>query len=378
MSFIKKLLFIALALSSAYFSAQAAHQNRWGGNPYGGNPWGGFYGEHYSPGYQRAQEMKTYLDLAKQLKADLGALPNTPNTSAERASLHVIITQLQDEMTYLSKPKTLSQSLGNAIFQGFAGKESGEFEDLKITDATDGLKLGLAVASAQAMSSVVKKYVESTTDRLIGGIWERLIDKILEGGQYINDGLFHGGCSALLPSEVRGLSTMTNKTFTDLTVMLRDGLKDLYRGSDMTVRLAEDQQDTSNRSIGWRILISAYTRQIDYIILLITDRLPYYEETHQVVFYGKEIIQCLTDVKLILADVKNVRELDERLDSNKNLINALKNNIHNLFERLIEFIEPKNYTSASSASQAKNSRGRMNVGRGDMDDYDDHPHAFHG
>jgi hypothetical protein len=369
MSFIKKLLFTGLALSSACFFAQAAHQNRWGGNP-----WGGFYGERYSRGYQRAQEMEMYVDLSQKLKQKL----DTTADAAERASLMVIIQQLQTEMTLLSQPKTFSQSLGNAILQGFAGNDSGEFEDLKITNATDGLKLGLAVASAQAMSTVVKKYVESTTDRLIGGIWERLIDKILEGGQYINDGLFHGGCSALLPSEVRGLSTMTNKTFTDLNVMLRDGLKDLYRGSDMTVRLAEDQQDTSNRSLGWRILISAYTRQIDYIILLITDRLPYYEETHQVVFYGKEIIQCLTDVKLILADVKNVRELDERLDSNKNLINALKNNIQNLFERLIEFIEPKNYTSASSASQAKNSRGRMNVGRGDMDDYDDHPHAFHG
>ncbi len=170
---------------------------------------------------------------------------------------------------------------------------------------------------------------------------------------------------------------MVNKTFVDLNIMLRDGLKDMLRGQDMTLRLAEDQQDTSHKTLGWRMLVSAYTRQIDYIITLINLRIPYYKsENDPILFYAKEIIQCLEDVKQIITKVKNIRELDERLDSNKNLINAIKNNIQNLFDRLLDLIETKGYATASSSGSVK-PRTRANTAR-DADYDDDHPHPFHG
>jgi hypothetical protein len=158
--------------------------------------------------------------------------------------------------------------------------------------------------------------------------------------------------------------------------MLRDGLKDMLRGQDMTLRLAEDQQETNHRTLGWRMLAGAYIRQVDYIIGLIQTRLPYYDKYDQIIFFAEEIVRCLEDVKRILAEAKNIRELDERLDSNKNLINAMKANIANLFERLkslVEPAEPKNNSYMSTATKPTRPSAH--------DDYyekDNFPHPHHG
>ena len=154
--------------------------------------------------------------------------------------------------------------------------------------------------------------------------------------------------------------------------LVRDGLKDMFRGSDMTLRLAEDQAINNHRTMGWRMLTGAYMRQIDHIIDFIQIHLQYYDENEPILFYAQEIVTCLEDVKRMFADVKNVRELDDRLDSNKNIINAVKFNLDNLFERLISFIDEPAQTSGSYT------KGVTKTARTSADsDHDQFPHPYH-
>ena len=78
---------------------------------------------------------------------------------------------------------------------------------------------------------------------------------------------------------------------------------------------------------------------------------------------------------MLFAGVKNIRELDERLESNKAIITAIKNNIHLWLKRLLELVETKRQNSNEASAPAKASRAGM---RSAQDDDDDFPHSFKG
>ncbi len=328
--------------------------------------------EQDTPLMKRIQTGLEIKNLQTKLREDLAKA----TTAKDREQIQKQLQDLSLEMDKLTVPEEFDQKLGRAIVQGFAGEDAWLYRDIDISNFWDGMWLGLGVASAQAGSKVVKNQVEQTANLLIGGLWESFIIKLIEGTKFLRDGLFHGGHSAFRGAEIVGISKMVNTTFVNLNTMLRDGLKDMLRGQDMTLRLAEDQQETNHRTLGWRMLVGAYVRQIDYIINLIQLRLPYYDKHDQIVFFAEEIVRCLEDVKRILTQAKNVRELDERLDSNKNLINAIKANIANLFERLQELVEPNTQKKNLYASTLpKPGRG---AGHDDYYEKDTFPHSMHG
>ncbi|MBM3893350.1 hypothetical protein FJ365_03055 [Candidatus Dependentiae bacterium] len=338
-------------------------------------PWG--YVQQ-SPEQQKAEAMNSLAETIGKIRAQMANIQVAPgDTTSDNAKLRKSYElALKQLIAKLSDPEKFQQKLGRAMVQGFAGSEAGLYRDVQVENFWDGMWLGLGISSAQATSKVVGKHVGDTADLLIGGLWDSFITKLIEGTKLVRDGLFHGGHSAFRGAEVVGISKMVNTTFVNLNTMLRDGLKDMLRGQDMTLRLAEDQQETNHRTLGWRMLVGAYVRQIDYIITLIQLRLPYYDKHDQIVFFAEEIVRCLEDVKRILTDAKNVRELDERLDSNKNLINAMKANIANLFERLQELVEPtapKKNTYASTMPKP----GRA-TGHDDYYEKDTFPHPMHG
>lgn len=357
-------LFWGILLGSCLMSTQVD-----AGNSH--NPWGF---QQQSPEQQKAEAMLTTADTIGKIRVQMAQLNTTrPDDELLRKKYELVLGQL---ISKLADPEKFEQKLGRAMVQGFAGTEAALYRDVQVENFWDGMWLGLGISSAQATSKVVGTHVGNTANLLIGGVWDTLINKLVEFSQLVRDGLFHGGHCPFKTVEVTGLATMVNTTFVNLNTMLRDGLKDMLRGQDMTLRLAEDQQETNHRTLGWRMLVGAYTRQIDYIIQLIQLRLPYYDKNSQIVFFAEEIVRCLEDVKRIIAEAKNVRELDERLDSNKNLINAMKANIANLFTGLKELVEPAAQKNTGYTAATKNSRASNGYGHEEDDGH--FPHQVRG
>jgi hypothetical protein len=326
------------------------------------------YGNKQSIGFQRAKEralIRGELDTVREYAAAPGRTP----LEIERSERE--IAELNRLLDGLVKPDDLDAKIGKALLQGFAGQDAQLFTGEKIESAAAGLGLGLAVASAGAVSKVVGKHVENTTERVVGSAWEAFITKIVNVAQWFNNGLFHGGYEPYSSVTLRGLSTMVKNTFEDLSLMLKDGLQNVLRGQDMTLRPTEDQQQqAAARLKGWEVLCEAYTRQFDHIITILDSRIQHYDEQADITFYASEIKRCIADVKGLLTQVKNIRELDERLDSNKNLMNAFKRNILNLFDRLIELVEPAVQNATKPAAKQS-----QQSGYGDRDVY---PHGFAG
>ena len=341
---------------------------------YSNNNLGGLSFQQMSPEQQKAEAMLTTANTIGQMRLQMKTLNlGLPSEAKLYAKYEFLIGQL---IAKLADPEQFQQKLGRAMVQGFAGTDAALYRDVQVENFWDGMWLGLGISSAQATSKVVGKHVGTTADLLIGGIWDAFINKLMDCSRLMRDGLFHGGHSPFKTVEVTGIATMVNTTFVNLNTMLRDGLKDMLRGQDMTLRIAEDQQETNHRTLGWCMLVGAYIRQIDYIVQLLQTRLPYYDKNDQIIFFAEEIVRCLEDVKRILTEAKNIRDLDERLDSNKNLINAMKANIDNLFKRLTALVEPaETKTNAYAQTPAKPSRSSSH------DDYYDQekfPHPTHG
>ncbi len=366
-------LFWSIVLSCCFsqtISAHAGHNWHNNGIQYG------YGGKQDSPSMERIKWFSRYNEERTKLKDQETA---QGITDIEKNRITKLLAQLDAEADKKIGEEGFNQKLGKVMLQGLAGKDGWLYRDTEVATALDGLKLGLAVSAAQATSNVVAKHVGTAADTLLGGFLDNLVIKIMQCWTLISDGLLHDGHRAFNSVEVKGLSIMVDRTFADLHTMVNNGLKDMFRGSDMTLRLAEDQQETNHRTLGWRMLVGAYIRQIDYIIKIIELRLPYYDENDQIVFYAEEIVRCLEDVKRIISDVKNIREFDERLDSNKSIVNAIKSNIANLFARVLELVGPAAHNQPTY-TPAKPSRGQGGYGY-DHDERDNgsgFPHSHHG
>lgn len=343
------------------------------------NPFGSYYGpEQRSVHLQRAEEIGALVESLSDMQAALAALPPTANQQV-RDSYGRVVAQLLQAVVDASEPETTQAKLGRAVFHGLAGDAAKFFAGEKVKTPWDGVKLGATVASAQAMSKVITNHVEKTTDRVVGGLWEWFVNFLFEYISLIKNDCFHNGYEAYSVVDLRGLSTMVKNTFDDMSTMLRDGMKDLLRGQDMTARVMAEQEAADVRTLGWRVLLSAYTRQLSRVEVILDRHVKHYDRDSQVVFYANEIKQCARDCIQIIAKARNIRELDELVDSNKNLLGAFKKNMLNLFDRLIELVEPTSKNAAGSAGLSRPRSGGAGRGYGlDDGDEDGMPHSFRG
>jgi hypothetical protein len=276
--------------------------------------------------------------------------------NSELVRTRTIISNLMESLDKLAKPETVSGKVGTAFLQGFAGKDAQLFVGERVDSAATGIGLGIAVSSAQAVSKIVSQHVETTTEKLLGGFWDTFVSKIIDCVEFFNNSLFHDGYEPYSVVTLRGLQTMVKDTFSNLNLMVKDS-QSFLRGEDMTLRPTENQQDPVVAKLkGWDELCEAHTRQFQRVIIILDSRIQHYDEESDVVWYANEIKRCIFSVRTILCQVQSLRELNERLESNKNLLPAFGKNIDNLFNRLIELISPEPKGQTSNPTQAKQSQ----------------------
>lgn len=309
--------------------------------------WGGGYKQSIE--LQQAEERKLLRVEVAEAKRNLALAV----VDIDQRRYTNEITLLESRLDSLLTLEDTNGKIGKAFLQGFAGNDAQLFVGQRIPDWQTGLGLGLAVATAQHASKSVGKVVEDTADLVIGGTWRAFLAKLVAFMQFISNGIFHGGHQAYSVVTLRGIQGMIKVTFSELGKTLVKAVQDKTRGVDMTLRPTDDQAQAVARINGWEKICEAYIRQFDHIIVVLDERINHYQDNPDVIFYANEIVHCITDVKALLRDGKNMRDLYERLDSNQALINAFNANISNLFDRLIELVNQPSSKESNANAQSK-------------------------
>ncbi len=294
-----------------------------------------------------------------------GSLPND-----KKADLQNQLNGWQDNRRALYELLKKDDKYGRAIARGLAGDDWKALEDERIANVWEGVQLGALMRVSRACSDVLSKRIENTIDRVVGGSWDFFIGRLVRGFEIINEGLLHSGQSPFDVKTLKGWQDLVKTSFDDIERLLKDGFKDSLRGHDMSLRDAEQEVDNEGGAIegdsvlnAWMILINGYVRQFDYVVSRIDKHLDYYDEDDVAAFYAKEIKQRLLEVIKLLTQGKSLKEFDSFLDSNKSLIMALRKNIYNLFNRLIELVDENKSASPLSNSFSSSNRGGMRMGR---------------
>ncbi len=269
--------------------------------------------------------------------------------------------------------RTLDDPTARAIISGIAGNQAKSLTGISVDTWYKGLGYGVTFAVAQGAGNAIQNSVKLATGRIIGEPIEACAGKVMEWLTALYYNLVHNGVRPYDTKKILGTSNLINVTFEDLAAMLRDGLKDVSRAADVTLRSLDDNQDTKKRQTGWSMLIGGYIRQFDIIMGELDRNVEHYPEDSTVVIYVHEIKERVFEVKQLLAASKTIRELDDLIDANKGLITALRKNIKNLFDRLVEQIDPGKKVTMMSTSEPS-----RNKGYGKYDDDDAFPHAYAG
>lgn len=330
-------------------------------------------------GTNLCEELQKKIDQAAVAAANRGALETAFNDlkAAELRQIDAQIASL-DEMitgcrTVLVNVRTQDNPTARAIIAGIAGQNARFLAGVNVDKWYEGLGYGVTFAIAQGAGNAIQNSVKSATGRIIGEPIEAAAGKVMEWLTALYYNLVHNGVRPYDTKKILGTSNLVNVTFEDLGAMLRDGFKDATRAADVTLRSLDDAKDTNKRQTGWSMLVGGYIRQFDIILGELDRNVEHYPKDSTVAIYVTEIKERIGEVQQLLAASKTLRELDDLIDANKGLITALRKNIKNLFDRLIEQIDPgKKVTMMSTAEP---SRGYKGYGKEDDDTY---PHAYAG
>lgn len=258
---------------------------------------------------------------------------------------------------------------GRAIASGLAGKDCWEaLQGEPVKDVWEGVRLGTTMRISRACSDALGKRMENSIDRIFGGIWDAFISTFIDSWSALYQNIFHEGAKPLKLKEIKGWQDTIKKTFDDIGVLLKDGLKDSLRGHDMTLRQAPSDEvtDAEEELINpWDDIVQSYVRQFNHIVCQLDKHLIYYEGNDNVEYHIEEIKYLLFTINKILLSCKSLKELDTLLSSNKSIIPALRNTTQNQLVRLTELVEPQGSSSSqstmrSSASDSGSRESRSN------------------
>jgi len=331
-----------------------------------------------SRGYQRLEELE-------KISQEFAKLPQNP---AEDTGLQAL--QRAALKKELERWQITDDKFGRAVASGLAGDDWKALEDERIENIWEGIQLGGALRVSRACSNVLSKKIEATAGRVLGGSWDFFINKLIDGFESLSELLLHGGKGPFEIRQVEGLALLVKNSFEDLERLLRDGLKDSLRGRDMTLRTQEDEGVVDAAVVkeqklnAWLFLIGGYNRQFEFLISYFEEHAEYYKDGDKIIlFYEEEIKVRIRETIQLLSACKSLKDFDMVLDSNKSLVSALKKNILNLFDRLIELVKPQqdNFNQASGALAASKSSRSSGYRDRFMDGYDamaddEYPHSL--
>ena len=330
------------------------------------------YNANRSPMLQRAQTVQALLEALTDAQAQQRSLPLT--AKAEFAALGNIINNMIAELGTISQGDS---TYGRVMAQGLAGEKYAKFiEDYRISSPIEGVVAGLACAGSQALGNAVRKQAELAADRIFSPLAEGLITRIVDFGAAVRSDLFYGGKTPFDVRELQASMTMIAGTFDDLSSLLRDGLKDMLRGGDMTLRSLEPEQQTDRLNF-WRILIEdAYISQLELAITVLDRRMPFYTPVDNVRIHAIRLKRMLVHIKELFEQCNTLKALDSLLDSNKAIVPALKKSLQSSYLRLIELVDPVSVNKPKGVATAYSSGRSSGYGSGYGDRSDNVPLSF--
>ena len=358
------------AAAAANAAANAAQDNDFvrSGFPYN-------MGGNRSPMLQRAETLQYLFQALARARTQRDNLARELGERADPViALDNIIRNMTNELINVSQGDS---TFGRVMAQGLAGKEYAKFfEDYRISSPVEGAVAGLACAGAQALGVAVRKQAELAADRIFSPLAEGLITRIVDFGAALRSDLFYGGKAPFDVRELQASLTMIAGTFDDLTPLLRDGLRDMLRGGDMTLRSLEPEQETGKMNF-WRVLIEdAYISQLELAITVLDRRMPFYSRVDNIHIYAMRLKRMLVHIKELFEQCTSLKQLDSLLDSNKAIVPALKKSIQSSYNRLIELVDPVSVNKPKSASTAGYSGRSSGYSGGYGDRSDNVPLSF--
>lgn len=94
----------------------------------------------------------------------------------------------------------------------------------------------------------------------------------------------------------------------------------------------------------WAVLIAGYVDQFCRVIDEFEKNKEYYDKNSMERYYADQIQDRLYSLVAMLENSASLNELDEKLQSIKNIFSSLKRNIESLFKQLGTLVKPKSYS----------------------------------
>lgn len=267
--------------------------------------------------------------------------------------------------------------IGQVIARGLVGKDWESIADADIKGAWDGIQKGFIMKTSRAVGDVFDEKIRGTINHLFGGAWDWILGGFIDTWDTVCSVFFHDSKEPFSEVELESWRTLVIASIEDLERTIKDGVRDSTRGQDMTPRskgLSKDDHDVAleEEKTMWTTFVEVYVDQFYYLIDQIEKHKQYYDEKHHVEFYSGQIKRRLEDLIDLLINSHTVKEVDAKLESNKNIITAMKKNIDHLFKRMIDDIKPRTYSVTKDSVTARNkgssgSTGRNGYNSSDMD-----------
>lgn len=318
-------LFGSIPFSNSLFSAQpqqVVHEQQI--PDHGANQFqavGGHQNQAWYPTVKMDQRMENFIRWKEAIKS-LREMHNEINTEIIAHN-----NENDEEGRVLRKRVTIvSNELTRLSMKNFA------------TDLMDRVQ----DSALDAAGKVIEKHVETTLDRTLGSAWDAAVARLVS---LLNNLWLLVCCDNHRPFTDRvvgGWQDLVEGAFYDIKTMLSDDLRERSRACDITMRQGDDQSAASSvKPINvWKDLIGSYAQQFDYLVSRIDKHKAFYDENEDslIIFYAEQIKQQLLKCRNLLMSANSLRELDSCLDSNKAMIEAMRNSLKTLFTLLREQI----------------------------------------
>ncbi|MFA6527539.1 MAG: hypothetical protein WCT20_03900 [Candidatus Babeliales bacterium] len=259
--------------------------------------------------------------------------------------------------------------------------------DKKILDMNDdGFEASfirqLQKSALDGTGKMVEDHVYKNLDKTLGRGFDLFIDRIISVFNKAWTVVYCNNQRPFTPTVIKGWQGLVDGAFDDIKRMLTDELRDHSRAADPTMRQGDDQTPPENapKKINvWKDLISSYAQQFDYLASQMDKHKKYYDKSDDalIIFYADQIKQQLLKWRNLLLAANSLRELDTLVDSNKTMIEAMRNGLQNLFTLLMNQVAEekgdggRSQSPMLSSSRPKNDRpygfGGMGMGRDDRD-----------
>lgn len=281
------------------------------------------------------------------------------------------IERLEDLLPELSKQVAnlasgrREMNVGQLVAKGIAGEDFYLFDYGKCDSLWDGLKQGLILGTSKEFGEFVRVKMRAVFQDKLGAVFDASINGLSDGFQRIKEILFHDSKRPFNEAEIAAWASHVDSIFDDIKLLSKDGLRDVYRSQDTTMRQAQSDLD-DGATVGedgaaaarptlkplrvWADLFGGYVLQLSYYILILQDRKGYYEIDSFEVYFATHLEERLKQFCELLVRINDLADLETYIAVNKAAIPAYKTNITTLFSQLQQQVKPRSF-AISAGSQ---------------------------